>query len=105
REILLIEERVDSCEVLIDNDCETFISLQSVHPVNIPFVLMVLKINRQLERIGDLAAQIAGELLNVQSPPSEALLEKIQMVELYQMALKMLELVRDSYEKEDISLA
>ncbi|HEU0063874.1 MAG TPA: PhoU domain-containing protein, partial [Flavisolibacter sp.] len=33
REVILLEERVDSSEVLINSDCEDYFALQSFYPV------------------------------------------------------------------------
>jgi phosphate transport system protein len=103
REIILIEERVNSSELLIDKQCENYISLQSSQPVNIPFVMLVLKINRQLERIGDNAAHIAKEVLEMRSAPQFEILHSSKVTELYKITLQMLNMTIGWFENGDMT--
>ncbi|MBL8103852.1 MAG: phosphate transport system regulatory protein PhoU, partial [Anaerolineales bacterium] len=55
REVIVNEKRVNSFELKLDRDCENIIALFNPVAVDLRFVLASLKINSNLERIGDIA--------------------------------------------------
>src|SRR5687768_8491013 len=59
REVLKGEKRVNSAELKIDRDCEDIFAIYSPVAVDLRFLLAILKINTNLERIGDIAEGIA----------------------------------------------
>src|SRR6202012_3370738 len=59
REVLVKEKRVNSFELKIDRDCENIFALHCPVAVDLRFLLAALKINTNLERIGDIASGIA----------------------------------------------
>ena len=59
REIILKEKRVNAFELKIDRDCENIFALYCPVAIDLRFLLAVLKINNNLERIGDIAEGIA----------------------------------------------
>src|ERR1700754_3943779 len=59
REVLLKEKRVNFFELKIDRDCENIFALHCPVAVDLRFLLAALKINTNLERIGDIAAGVA----------------------------------------------
>src|SRR6266487_6194075 len=68
REVVLLEKRVNGSELKIDRDCENIFALFNPLAVDLRFVLAVLKINSNLERIGDIADGIARYV--VETPDS-----------------------------------
>src|SRR6202161_1929518 len=59
REVLIKEKRVNSYELKIDRDCENIFALYCPVAIDLRFLLAALKINTNLERIGDIAAGVA----------------------------------------------
>src|SRR5579862_941297 len=59
REVILKERRVNGYELKIDRDCENIFALLTPVAIDLRFVLAVLKINSNLERIGDIAEGVA----------------------------------------------
>src|ERR1700754_5356455 len=59
REVLVKEKRVNSFELKIDRDVENIFALYCPVAIDLRFLLAALKINTNLERIGDIAAGIA----------------------------------------------
>ncbi len=59
REVVLKEKRVNGSELKIDRDCENIFALFCPVAIDLRFLLAVLKINTNLERIGDIAEGIA----------------------------------------------
>jgi phosphate transport system protein len=105
REVLIKEKRVNSFELKIDRDCEDIFALFCPVAIDLRFLLAALKINSNLERIGDIAAGIA--LYVVESPVNfdEAALESTSLVRMYDEAINILIDTRNAFEHEDTSLA
>ncbi|MFL5787276.1 MAG: phosphate signaling complex PhoU family protein [Flavisolibacter sp.] len=103
REVILIEERVNSSELMIDSDCENFIALKSFSQTDLPFIMIVLKTNMLLERIGDAAVHIANEIIHTKKPYNTRLLESTHLTELFRMVIKIFDLSLSSFENEDSS--
>ena len=59
QQIAVRERRVDAFDLKIDSDVEDYIALFNPVAVDLRFVLAMLKINSDLERIGDYADGIA----------------------------------------------
>ena len=59
REVNFNEKRVNALELKIDKDCENIFALFNPVAIDLRFVLAVLKINSNLERIGDHATNVA----------------------------------------------
>src|SRR3569833_4162332 len=63
REVVMKEKRVNAYELKIDRDCENIFALYCPVAVDLRFLLAVLKINNNLERIGDIAEGIAKYII------------------------------------------
>src|ERR1700761_4936824 len=59
REVVLKEKRVNAFELKLDRDCEDIFALYCPVAIDLRFLLAVLKINNNLERIGDIAEGVA----------------------------------------------
>lgn len=105
REVLVKEKRVNSYELSIDRACENVFALYCPVAVDLRFLLAALKINTNLERIGDIAAGIARYV--VESPVNfeVELLENSQLLRIYEEAVNILIDTRAAFEKEDTTLA
>src|SRR6202007_1137756 len=80
REVLVKEKRVNSFELKIDRDCENILALHCPVAVDLRFLLATLKINTNLERIGDIAAGIAMYVVESSVNFSVPTLEKISLI-------------------------
>ena len=105
REVNFNERRVNALELKIDKDCENIFALFYPLAVDLRFVLAVLKINSNLERIGDIADGIARYVAETSSIFEQELLDVTKLVEMFDTALSMLSDVRTSFEMEDTKLA
>ena len=105
REVVMIEKRVNSAELKIDRDCEDIFAIYSPVAVDLRFLLAVLKINTNLERMGDIAEGIANLLIDTERAYSEELLNNTKIVEMYHEALLMVEQITIAFEKEDSVIA
>src|SRR5882757_8275140 len=68
REVVSREKRVNGVELKIDRDCENIFALLTPVAVDLRFVLAVLKINSNLERIGDIADGICRYVVDSKAP-------------------------------------
>jgi phosphate transport system protein len=105
REVVSREKRVNGMELKIDRDCENIFALLTPVAVDLRFVLAVLKINSNLERIGDIAEGVAKYVLSADKPFNPELLKMTDTVAMYDEAINMLEDTLAAFEKEDTALA
>src|SRR4051812_40866169 len=105
REIMLKENRVNAYELKIDLDCENIFALFCPVAIDLRFLLAVLKINSNLERIGDIAEGIAKYIIEAESPFSDELLKVTRILPMYEESVNMLTDTQDAFEKEDTILA
>jgi len=105
REVLVKEKRVNSFELKIDMDCENIFALHCPVAVDLRFLLAALKINTNLERIGDIAAGIALYVVDSTANYDADILEKTSLIRMYDEAINILIDTRTAFEKEDTVLA
>lgn len=106
RQVVVREKRVNAFELKIDSDVEDVIALYNPVAIDLRFVLAMLKINSNLERLGDFAESIARFVLNCDEPALDAdLLKKLQLGEMHSEVLSMLELTKRALDEENLELA
>jgi phosphate transport system protein len=105
REVLIKEKRVNSFELKIDRDCENIFALHCPVAIDLRFLLAALKINTNLERIGDIAAGIALYVVESSVNFDVKVLESTSLLRMYDEAVNILIDTRTAFEKEDTVLA
>jgi phosphate transport system protein len=105
REVNFNEKRVNALELKIDKDCENIFALFNPVAIDLRFVLAVLKINSNLERIGDIADGISRYVIETGKEFDKELLEISRISEMFDMAVKMLNDVQTAFDTEDSKLA
>jgi phosphate transport system protein len=105
REVLIKEKRVNSYELKIDRDCENIFALYCPVAIDLRFLLAALKINTNLERIGDIAAGIALYVVDSSVNFDVNLLESTSVLRMYDEAVNIFTDTRSAFEKEDTVLA
>ena len=90
---LKIEEEIDAEEVVIEEECLKLIALYQPVAGDLRFIASVLKINAELERMGDLAAHISERARDLASQPNGGL-----PTNLSEMAVAAQAMVRRSLE-------
>ena len=105
REVLIKEKRVNSFELKIDRDCENIFALYCPVAVDLRFLLAALKINTNLERIGDIAAGVAHYVVESTVNFDIKALESTSLIRMYEEAVNILIDTRTAFEKEDTVLA
>ncbi len=105
REVIVNEKRVNGFELKLDRDCENVIALFNPVAVDLRFVLACLKINSNLERVGDIAEGIAKFVLSIKLDPDKKLLEVTRIVEMFDVSAGILNDVMHAFANEDTQLA
>lgn len=104
-EVIHNERRVNASELKIDRDCEETFALFAPVANDMRLVFSTLKINGDLERIGDYAEGIAKILLIQKMDFDDELINALSIPEMYNKALKMLDDVINAYADSDSKLA
>jgi phosphate transport system protein len=105
REVLIKEKRVNSYELKIDRDCEDIFALYCPVAIDLRFLLAALKINTNLERIGDIAAGVALYVVESVENFRPKALETTSLLRMYEESINILIDTRIAFEKEDTALA
>lgn len=103
-EIIHSEKRVNAMELAIDRDCENIFARFNPLATDLRFVVSMLKMNSDLERIGDYADGIADYVVEFNHPVSKELLEKTELPRMFDIAISMVEDMAESFETEDTEL-
>lgn len=105
REVLIKEKRVNSYELKIDRDCENIFALYCPVAIDLRFLLAALKINTNLERIGDIAAGVALHVVQSSENFDIKALESSSLLRMFDEAINIFIDTRSAFEKEDTALA
>lgn len=105
REVMAREKRVNAFELKIDRDCENIFALYCPVAIDLRFLLAVLKINTNLERIGDIADGIARYIANSNEKFNKGFLESSRLIEMYNGSISILSDTQASFEFENTILA
>src|SRR3954470_6307030 len=105
REVILKEKRVNAFELKLDRDCEDIFALYCPVAIDLRFLLAVLKINTNLERVGDIAEGIAKYVIESNSDFDPSVMARLGLGTMFEEAIKILTDTRISFEKEDTIMA
>lgn len=95
------EKRLDEYELKINRDCENVLALYNPLANDLRFVLAVLKINYNLERIGDYCKSLAKLIKHAEKPYKMKCTEEAQIFPMFQVCQEMLNDALEAFEKED----
>ena len=97
------EDLTNAREVDVEEECLKILALHQPVAADLRYLIAVLKINHDLERIGDLAVHIAqGALLLCDMPPIEI---PLQLGEMAAKSQQMLTKVLDAFVNVDVAAA
>jgi phosphate transport system protein len=105
REVVQTEKRVNAFELKIDRDCENIFALFCPVAVDLRFLLSVLKINNNLERIGDIAEGIAKYITDSPARFNDNLLDSTELLRMMDLSTDILKDVQVAFENENTILA
>jgi len=106
REVISREKMVNAIELKIDADCELFIATNNPVAIDLRLALAILKINNNLERIGDFAEGIALFVLkNMSEPLPQLFKDNLRLEEMFKEILQMFTLAQEALTGEDSAKA
>ena len=105
KKIIKRGKKVNEYDLKIDQSCENFLALFNPLAVDLRLILAILKINANLERIGDTAEGIAHTILDMETSFDAGLTELTKVLEMYDGALQMLTEMKTAFASEDTRLA
>jgi phosphate transport system protein len=106
REVISREKMVNAMELKIDADCEAFIATYNPVAIDLRLALSVLKINNNLERIGDFAEGIALFVLkNMSAELQQPFKTNLNIEEMFNEIYSMYTLAKDAFANEDTDKA
>jgi phosphate transport system protein len=87
--VIADDERIDLLEIDIEEDCLKILALHQPVAIDLRFIVVAMKMNNDLERVGDLAASIAERAISCHSEECGEMPDEIsQMVQIAQTMLK-----------------
>jgi phosphate transport system protein len=106
REVMSREKMVNALELKIDADCEAFIATYNPVAIDLRLALSILKINNNLERIGDFAEGIAFFVIkNMSEALEEPFMSNLKIVQMFQEVLTMYALSKEGFNEENTEKA
>lgn len=104
QKVIQKDDKIDQMEIDVEEECLKILALHQPVAIDLRFIVAVLKLNNDLERIGDLAAKIAEQaLLMINGNTNPAL--KFDFSQMYECTCKMLKNSLDSLIRMDTRLA
>ena len=90
RKIIKQDFEIDEMEVEVEEECLKILALHQPVAVDLRFLIAVIKINNDLERIGDQAVNIAERVVTItKQDPTDFVFDYSSMAEKAQIMLKM----------------
>ena len=101
QEIKINEKRVDAFELKLNMDCENILALYNPLAIDLRLILAILKIDYNLERIGDYAYSIALYSINKEYSFNKKLLKEMQLVNMFGITINMLNDALRAFENDN----
>jgi len=102
-EVIKSDAKINEMEIDIDNQCIKILALHHPEAEDLRTVSMIMKINNDLERIGDHAVNIAEKTIYLaDKPPVKPLIDIPRMAD---KAIRMLQESLDAFVNKDAQLA
>ncbi len=105
QQLILTDYEIDEHEVEIEEDCLKILALHQPVASDLRFIITVIKVNNELERIADIAVNIALRVQAIDQSPSKDLVKDIDFSEMSETVIKMLKNSLDALINRDTSLA
>lgn len=103
RQVRMRDDEVDDLELKIDHECERLLALYTPVAADLRFVIALVKVNTDLERIGDQAKNIAKSVLHLAH--CRETVRGLRIEELADLARSILRDTQDALLRRDLALA
>lgn len=104
-EVIHRENRVNAMDIKIERDCEKFLALYNPVAIDLRFVMAILKINSDLERIADHAFNISNYVVQEDKPIPPHLFEAVEFEKMVDTTKSMMENITVAFEEKDVKIA
>ena len=104
-EVINTETRVNALDLKIENDCEKFLALYNPVAIDLRFIMAILKINFDLERIADHAYGISKYIVDQDIKITPHLLKALEFEKMVSTIMSMFENITIAYEEKDVKSA
>jgi phosphate transport system protein len=104
-EVIHKENRVNAMDIKIEKDCEKFLALFTPVAVDLRFVMAILKINSDLERIADHAFNIASYVVEEDKAIPAHLFEAVEFEKMLETVKSMMDNITVAFEDKDVKIA
>jgi phosphate transport system protein len=101
--IIRLDYEIDQMEVELEEECLKILALHQPVAVDLRFIIAVIKINNELERIGDQAVNIAQRIEVMAQRPKPPF--SFDYAEMSEKAIRMLKMSLDALVNLDLDLA
>lgn len=105
RSIIRSDYEIDEIEVEIEEDCLKILALHQPVASDLRFLITVIKVNNELERIADIAVNIANRVSAIDKSPSYALVKDMDFSGMSGVVVKMLKMSLDALINRKVDLA
>ena len=104
-EVIHRENRVNATDIKIEKDCEKFLALFTPVAVDLRFIMAILKINSDLERIGDHAFNIATYVVEEDQAIPAHLFKTVDFDKMVDTIKSMMDNITTAFEEKDAKMA
>ena len=104
-EVMNIEKRVNSLDLKIEKDCERFLALYTPVAGDLRFIMAVLKINGELERMADHAYNISKYVVEEDKKIAPHLLKVLEFEKMHETIGSMMDHITFAYTENDVKMA
>lgn len=103
--IILSDYEIDEMEIEIEEDCLKIMALHQPVAGDLRFIITVIKINHEMERIADMAVNIAMCVDAISKSKARQLLKGIDFSDMSEKVIVMLRMSLEALINRDVSLA
>ena len=103
--VILQDYEIDDMEVEIEEDCLKTLALHQPVAGDLRFIIAVIKINSELERIADMAVNICVAVKSIAKSEARPLVSDIDFITMSEKAIDMLRMSLDALVKRDPGIA
>jgi phosphate transport system protein len=105
RQVIKNDRDIDRQEIDVEEECLKILALHQPVAVDLRYIVAVLKINNDLERIGDLAQNISQNVTRILEAPLNMRAQHFDLQGIYNNAREMLKNSLDAVVKQDADMA
>jgi phosphate transport system protein len=104
-QVILTENRINALDIKISKDCEKFLALYNPVAVDLRFIMALLKINSELERMADHAYSICRYVVEEDKKIDKILFATVDYEKMYETIDSMFQDITIAYESKDVKIA